>query len=96
MSKNSVAARLRRDLDRAKGPEVGSVIRFDSVSPAGYHECEERRYTYAAVFVNGHWYVTGAHGFSGEHSFTHGEFVAKVLAHEGVQNIAIATDFEVV
>lgn len=96
MPKNSIAAQLRKDVDRAKGPEAGTVIRFESVSPDGCHECEQRRYTYAAVFVNDRWYLTGSQGFFGTHSFTHDQFVANVLAKEDIENIFVATDFEAV
>lgn len=98
MSKNNVAAQLRKEVSRVKGPELGTVVRFELVITAEFNSLtkEIRRYTYAAVFTNNYWYVTGERGFFGEHAFPHSRFVAEVLARKGVENIVVATDFETV
>lgn len=95
MPQRNIAEQLRKQVDRAKGPAAGTVIRFDSVV-AGSGSREERRYTYAAVFANSHWYLTGTQCYFGAHSFSHDRFVSEVLAHEGVEDIAIAAEFEAI
>lgn len=98
MTKESFAARLRKDIAQALGPEAGTVIRFDCVIQPKHFDPRqsERRYTYAAVFANNHWYLTGQCEFFGANSFTHGQFISEVLTRNGVDNIAVATGFELV
>lgn len=101
MTQDTLLKQLREAIDRAKGPEAGTVVRFELVHrPSGRDADTEmsasRRYTYAAVFANNRWYVTGKFGFHGEHSFTHGRFVSDVLANDEVENITIATEYTTV
>lgn len=92
--KSGIAVQLRKEVDRAKRPAAATVIRFESVNRNTHDPHEARRYTHAAVFINSRWCLTGAHNFFGAHSCTHDEFIARVLARDDVENIAVAIDFE--
>lgn len=103
MTQLNYAKKLRAEMEHAMGPEKSTILRFEYVHRHGAHTClddgdqsDGKRYSYAAIFAGGRWYITGGHGFFGANSFTHGDFVADVLANEHVENVALAAEFEAV
>jgi len=80
--------------DRATMP-VGTIIRFvrhKRVSTVHGHRLLEL--SYAALFVNNRWYLTGTAGV-GADSYTNKEFM-DLLAGEEYTEIAVATEFETI
>ncbi|AVR56803.1 hypothetical protein PBI_ELVA_62 [Microbacterium phage Elva] len=61
----STVKALRKAVDNAKGPEDGTVVRLVRDAAGEYDPMSDvtivkrRRLTYAAVYVNNHWYLTG-------------------------------------
>lgn len=51
------------------------------------------RYTYAAIWANQKWFITGAGRFYGSNEFTHDEFVYRVLANPEVTSIYFSEQF---
>lgn len=81
---NESVRMLRKELSRSKKGRVkeGTVIKFVSGG----------LYTYAAIFVNNSWYLTGT-GYFGS-VLSNEEFIEKVLSK--VEDIEVATVFEAV
>lgn len=92
----TTAKTLRRDVKRAKGPATGAVVKFDRRKVLGglAYDTAERviSLSYAAIFVAGHWYLTGTTGV-GAARYTHDQFVT-LLASDDITNVAVATEFE--
>jgi len=90
----TTAQRIRRDVERAKGPESGSVVRF--VRHFAPEVAAERNIpeaiTYAAIYVGGFWYYTGR-GNLGRSRSTHADFV-DMLASENISGVEVATGWE--
>ncbi|UVF61115.1 hypothetical protein SEA_EULA_60 [Microbacterium phage Eula] len=62
----STVKALRKAVDNARGPEDGTVVRLVREVAGDYDPMRDQnvivrkqRLTYAAVFVNNHWYLTG-------------------------------------
>jgi hypothetical protein len=51
------------------------------------------RYTYAAIYANGKWYITGAGVFYGQNEFLHHEFVYEVLGNKEVTELWLTDRF---
>jgi hypothetical protein len=64
----------------------GTVCRWKSTTERG------TEYLYVALYVAGHWWITGVADFYGERKFTTYDFVTRVLA-KGSQ-IAVVTSWE--
>lgn len=91
-------ADLAEQIAKARGPEDGTVIRFDQTVPASFEaDTPERTFTYAALFVAGHWYLTGtAHATSlSRQRYGNAAFI-DLMAKPDITNVEIATAFEVV
>ncbi|MET0886201.1 MAG: hypothetical protein ABWX92_07095 [Mycetocola sp.] len=84
----SAAARLRADLQKAQPMPDGTLIRFDSLDGRG------NRYTYAGVFTNGQWYLTG-NGSYFPREMAHHTLTTR-LASSGyrIADLVVATAFE--
>lgn len=90
---------LRKEIARSK-IEEGTVVRFDRTLLAGYdyarremsHIEDGKVLTYAAVFVNDRWYLTGK-GALGNEALTNRDFVDR-LSRSDISNIEVATAFE--
>lgn len=88
----SALERLRADLQKAQPMPEGTVIRFESVGENGRWDAVV--FVYAALFVNGRWYLTGDNSYFAK-SYTH-QGLMDVFASKGkaIQNIQLATEFE--
>jgi hypothetical protein len=101
------AKALRKAVEREAGPAAGTVVRFVRVVAGEYDPMRDtnvvvrkQRLTYAAIFVNERWYLTGslADGRSSggpvrTTTLTHRNFVA-LLAGEDVEDAEVATAWE--
>ena len=69
------------------GVEQGPVVRFVwDVGTGG-------TYTYTALYVNKHWYVTGAGTLIGQ-TYTNEKFVREVLSEKACVDAVVATSWE--
>ncbi|QTF82234.1 hypothetical protein SEA_ALBRIGHT_59 [Microbacterium phage Albright] len=94
---------LRKAVDNAKGPADGTVVRFVRTVSGDYDPARDmnvvvpkRRLTYAAVFVNNAWYVTGTlepRSPARSSRISHRAFI-DLLADEDVSDAEVATAFE--
>jgi len=77
---------LRKALSKRKKNVVedGTVVRFVSGGV----------YSYAAIYVNNRWYLTGNGYYFGGNVFTNEDFMENVLGNSGTDNVEIATSFE--
>lgn len=81
---------IRTDIARVKRIEEGTVMRFTSHSVQ-----HDRDYTYAAIFVSGYWWLTGAARYFGSEKFTHAQMI-DLLTEDKVENLEVATAWELV
>lgn len=92
---------LQKEVKRAKGIESGTVVTFDRfINKRWNHMRQEaellpdgegKNFTYAAIFVGGRWFFTGA-GRLGNSQMTTREFLERI-AEEDISNIRLATEF---
>ncbi|WNO28770.1 hypothetical protein SEA_FLAMETHROWER_55 [Microbacterium phage FlameThrower] len=105
---NPAVKALRKAVNAAKGPAEGTIVRFVRTVSGEYDPMRDqevvvkkRRLTYAALFVNGSWYLSGHIGPhrpgnpQGTRVLNHRAFV-ELLAQPSVSQVEVATDFEVV
>ncbi|AVR56731.1 hypothetical protein QDW26_gp65 [Microbacterium phage Didgeridoo] len=94
---------LRKAVDNAKGPADGTVVRFVRTVSGDYDPMRDtnvvvrkQRLTYAAVFVNGAWYLTGTLDHRSPARTTHISHRAFIdlLAGEDISDAEVATAFE--
>lgn len=87
---------LKKALQRAKGVDEGTVIRFDVCFEADLLRRENaKRYNYAAIFTGGKWYLTGDRGLDqGKTNFTFEELMTILATDERVESVEVATGFE--
>lgn len=87
---------LRKDMANAKGVTPGTIIRFDRTfatrDEMRMTEGPEVTVTYAAIFIAGHWFLTGV-GRMASKRYTHRDFV-DLLADDSISAIEVATEFE--
>jgi hypothetical protein len=88
---------IRAEVKRAKGVESGTIIAFDrekgltdlrTLEATG----ETVTLSYAAIYVNGRWFLTGTSGV-GAKSYSNREFF-DLIAGETISNVRVATAFE--
>ncbi|QJD49876.1 hypothetical protein QDW19_gp61 [Microbacterium phage AvGardian] len=98
---------LRKAVDAARGPAEGTVVRFIRIVAGEYDPMRDtnvvvrkQRLTYAALFVNGRWYLTGSiaegRASSGPvrtNSMTHRNFV-ELLGNEDVEDAEVAVAWD--
>ena len=90
---------LRKEIARSK-IEEGTVVRFNRTLKTRWDEMSRRAFevedgkviTYAAIFVNDRWYLTGK-GELGNEALTNRDFVDR-LSQSDISNIEVATAFE--
>lgn len=76
---------LKKSLKKSKKVNDGTVVRFVALE----------KYTYAAVYVAGFWWITGNSGmFNGVRKFTYNEFMNDVLSD--CTNIEVAVNWGMV
>lgn len=90
---SSLAEAIRAEIDKQAGPADETVIRFR------YNPNEDQSFTFAAIYINDRWYLTGEGQMLGKRSFTHAEFM-RVLALNSrkglIWGIGTATAWEAV
>lgn len=93
----TVADKIKKDIKNAKGV-AGTVIRFDVCFETDLMRRENaKRYSYAALFTNNRWYLTGTRGFGdGRTEFDYAELLRILASDERVENIAVAVEFEAI
>ena len=90
---------LRKEIARSK-IEEGTVVRFNRTLKTRWDEMSRRAFevedgkvlTYAAVFANDRWYLTGK-GQLEARELTNRDFIDR-LSQSDISNIEVATDFE--
>jgi hypothetical protein len=53
----------------------------------------DRKFTYAAVYADNRWFITGRGGFYGGNEFSHNDFVYHVLGAPEVTSLFICNKF---
>lgn len=93
--KNPLSKALRESVDIiAPVIDEGTVLRIDvKVKDNDYSPPQEKVYTYAAVFVNNKWYLTGYTRLLAAEYSTTVELLSAVAKHPGT-TIELATEFE--
>lgn len=71
------------------GVDERTIMRFDIT----FDEEGDKKYTYAAIYVNRKWYVTGGSVLSKE--YEHADFM-KVLAKWQATNVELALTFDTI
>jgi hypothetical protein len=93
--KNGVAAALKQSVDIiAPVIDEGTVLRISVVvKDNDYSPPQEKTYTYAAVFVNNRWYLTGYTRLLNAEYATTIDLISACAKYPGT-TIDLATEFE--
>lgn len=89
MSPEEIAvSAVRAGIKKEILPPKGTLMVFDSVSDRGQH------YTYAAIFVDGNWYLTGNGNFI-PRDMTNADLMARLSSStKRITNIKVAMTFD--
>jgi hypothetical protein len=93
--KNGIATALRQSVDIvAPVIDEGTVLRIDvRMTDNDYSPAQVKTYTYAAVFVNNKWYLTGYTRLLAAEYATTIELISACAKYPGT-TIDLATEFE--
>lgn len=88
----TVAQMIRKDLDKNRPFEDGTIIAWD-IRFNGYGET----YHYAALYCNNQWVTTAVNGGDFNKRMSHAQLMQQLSKHEkGITNLRVATAFEAV
>ena len=85
---------LEEAIEQAKGVEAGTVVCFERQFKQDVQrlQTEATTYTYAALFINNRWYITG--GRDGGSDMSNADFMELLATNKHITNARVATAFE--